>query len=613
MPGIYGLINKGTCYHKKIGIENSNIFRAMTNSMQYESFYHTRQYHDSDLGVYVGWVGLTDSPMNIKPIINRKDGLSLFVSGLIHCEKEIKVEIPQGTSQVVKEYYTIVDKYYNIGEDFLDSVNGLFSGFLIDNHRKKCILFNDPMGIERLFLHEDSERFVFSSEAKAILAGFTETRSFDSIGLSQFLTCGCTLGNKSLFRKIWVLPAGSVVKFVKGKQYQISSYFSKSKWEALEPLPERDFTHLFSETLKGILKRYLIKPSSFGISLTGGLDSRMIMASLKSLEATIPCYTFSSMYRETYDVIVARKIAQLYHYPYKKLVLGRQFLENFENILTKAVVISDGYLGFSGAAELYLNSLARDVAPIRVTGNYGGELLRGIRTFGSSILKGNFLKHDLLLLMEEIIRVFSRMNQMMPVSFTLFIQAPSGYGRYAIERSQVTTISPFLDRDLVELIYRKPISIGTNENISIDLIRQGDPDLLEISTDRGLLGRGGWVSKTYCRMIRETVFKLEYLFGYGTPNILTMISRFGIGHIGERLFNGRHKFQHFKTWIKREIADYICDLLISRNFHTDLDEYIDFFRVKEMLLKHINSKRNYTKEIDIIATLVLTERLLFRH
>ncbi len=610
MPGIFGLVDKTAGLRRRVSISHSETFKTMASVLTYESFYQTKQHCFEDLGVYAGWVG--QDTLSSNAIVDRQDGLSLFISGKPYCEAGDDTEIVNEGPRKGDENLRIISHYSCVGDSFPEKINGLFSGFLIDKRHKQCYLFNDRFGVERLFLYEDDDRVVFSSEAKAILAVIPETRSFDPEGLGQFLACGCTLGENSLFRKIRVLPVGSVLKFVKGKPQGVRKYFNCSAWEELEPLQEKEFLTRFCETLKVVVNRYLKRPSSVAVSLTGGLDSRMIMSCLETPAGTVPCYTFGSRYRETYDVKVARRVAGHCSQPHKVLVLGEEFLSNFQDYLNKAILISDGFLGFSGAAELYLNSLARATAPLRITGNYGGELLRGVRAFKSSIPNGEFLKPEQLACVRKATQKFHRMNQMKPISFSLFVQAPSGYGRYSIERSQVTVLSPFLDNSLVELIYRKPSRFDGEMDTSYAVINKYNPDLLTIPTDRGLLGIESWPVKTARHLFRETMFKLEYWVGDGMPDCLARVSRYGLDTLCAHLFTGRHKFQHFRTWMQRELAGCMRELLLG-DFRTDLDEHIDFSRVKKMLLEHLGGKRNFGSEIDMVATLVLTERLLLQH
>ena len=85
----------------------------------------------------------------------------------------------------------------------------------------------------------------------------------------------------------------------------------------------------------------------------------------------VPCYTFGSMYRETLDVSVGREVAARCHQPHQVLELDAGFVDGIRTVLPEAVFISDGYLGMSGAAELYLNRKARSIASARITGNWG--------------------------------------------------------------------------------------------------------------------------------------------------------------------------------------------------------------------------------------------------
>ena len=47
------------------------------------------------------------------------------------------------------------------------------------------------------------------------------------------------------------------------------------------------------------------------LSLTGGFDTRLIMACLNRAGTTLPCYTFGGMYRDCFDVKIGRKVAAM--------------------------------------------------------------------------------------------------------------------------------------------------------------------------------------------------------------------------------------------------------------------------------------------------------------
>jgi asparagine synthase (glutamine-hydrolysing) len=500
------------------------------------------------------------------------------------------------------ELRRIIEAYRQSPETFPAAISGLFSGIVLDRERARSLLFTDRLGMERIFVYEDEEMFAFASEAKAILAAVSQTRQLDPDGLAEFL--------RSLFRGVRVMPAGTVLELVKGRAPRARRYFDRSSWENVSPLPRGEFLAALGGALEITARKHAAAPPAVAVSLTGGLDSRMILASLDAASGTLPCYTFGSMYRDTYDVRVGRKVASQCGQPHHILVLGEAFVRASPDYFEKAVFISDGYMGLSGAAELYLNGLARQVAPVRITGNYGGEMLRGCRAFSSSRPRGTFLSGDLARRVDEATDAFSAMDEANPLSFALFRQAPSGYGRYVIERSQVTVRSPFLDDAVARLLYRRPTSLSGNDQ-STFLIARRRPDLLSIATDRGLLGRGGPVAKKIRRIHREVLFKAEYLTGHGAPHWMTALTRRNPGQLLERSFIGRHKFLHPRPWVRDGLSGYVREVLLGPDAD-GLASYVDLTRVKTMFEEHVAGERNYWEELDRLLTSALACRVLLR-
>ena len=607
MPGIFGLIDKAGTAGMTGKMNPAEALNVMTEVMHYEPFYESRQDVYEGMGLYVGWVGHSHAN-TLRPVIDPNAGLSLYLAGAPHCNSIGIGRERQALSGAHEQGTAIVGYYEKLGESFPEKIDGLVSGLLVDVKRGQCLLFTDRLGAERIFFYEDSEKIAFSSEAKAILAITPDTRGFDPEGLGQFMTWGCMLGDKSLYRGIRTLPGGSAIRFAGRAVKKQWQYFDRSTWEELEPLQDKAYLERFTSELHRVVNQSARPGCEAAISLTGGLDCRMIMAGLRAPAETIPCYTFGSMYRETYDVQIAGRVAKECHQRHEVLELGPDFLNNFRHYARRAVYISDGYLGFSGAAELYLNGLARTIAPSRITGNYGGELLRGVRAFGPSMPKGGFLKPDLQTIAEASMRACSNMDEMRPASFTLFIQVPANYGRSTIERSQVAVRSPFLDKALVELIYQMPAKLKDSVELSRSVVERLAPELLAIPTDRGLLGSENRSIKAARRLYNEALFKLEYWTGNGLPNRFAWLSHFGLDTAYEHIFRGHHKFQHFRLWLRSELA--FCIKSILSEYPASLNDYFDHANVQKILNDHLAGQANYTEELDKIVTIILAERVL---
>ena len=499
------------------------------------------------------------------------------------------------------------DDYDKRGIAAVTGLNGWFVGLAVDLRRQRCYLFNDRFGMSRLFIHERDDGIYFATTAAALLAAFPETRAFDEQGVAEYLVADCTLGSSSIFKGITILPAGSLWSWDQGRVDR-RTYFNPVEWEQQSRLTVDTFSEELRALLPAVVQRWQ-PPKRAAVSLTAGLDSRMLMSCLNDAPDAYPCYTFGSMYRDTFDVKIARSVAAACRQPHTTFVLGDEFLREFPRYMEEAVGRSSGYLGMSGAAELFLNRQARAVSPSRLTGNYGSELLRGARAFKARVPDWVVWSTGQPAL-RQAVHVFDQAAAVNPVSFALFCQAPhQGFGRRAIESSQLAIRSPFLDNDLARLAYRAPLGRHAGTTACVSVIEHHKPRLLAIPTDRGYLGRGTALTRAVRRGHRELLFKGEYLAGHGMPHTLAAALSMLPGRMPERRLLGYHKFQHFRQWLRAELWACVRDILEEPVPQAEM--FADRSRLSLMLDRHKTGRGNYSAALDQALTLRMTAKQLF--
>lgn len=605
MPGLVGIISNTP----REVIERD--LSIMVNCMMHEPFYTSGILNFDSMMLGVGWVNHEKCFSDCTQVWNETKDVCFIFSGEDFTERgEIGLLKGRGHDCNIEKANYLVHLYEEKGLKCIEKLNGWFAGVIIDLKLRKVFLFNDRYGMHRIFYHEHKNGFYFSSEAKALLAAIPETREFDPKGLGEFLTCGCTLGSHSLYKNISILPLASLLTFENG-EVEKKSYFDVGEWSGQGRLDEKEVSDNIVDLFGEIVKRYTGGYSPVGVSLTGGLDSRMIMASLSTGDGEFPCYTFGSMYRNTFDVKTAREVSEACGQTHQTLILGEEFLKYFQTYLEKAVYISDGYLGLSGAAELYVNSLAREISPVQLSGNCGGELLRCARAFKPEFPRNAFVKPELQTFLRDAQTTFKELETVDALTFALFNLAPSqGYGRLTIQRSQVNHRTPFMDNDLVKLVYQAPSNLLKGLKLTVAIISRYNPNLLEIPTDRGFLCNSSWLKSMIRQHYRKSLIKAEYLSSHGMPNWLATISHLGLSGILEKSFIGRDKFQHFRLWTQKYLADYIADVLIAGS--REMGEFFNLRQVEKMVHEHVTGKQNYINEIDKLLTLTLTKKLFIK-
>ena len=210
------------------------------------------------------------------------------------------------------------------------------------------------------------------------------------------------------------------------------------------------------------------------MSLTGGLDTRMIMAWQRCPPGLLPCYTWGGMYRECQDVTVAREVARACLQPAHVITLGPTFLARFADYAERAVWLTDGCVDVSAAGDVYMNEHARTIAPARMTGLYGGEVLRRVRSFKPVLPTPGLFHPDLLPWFDRARETYATIVDGHPASFAVFRQAPwHHHSNLSLEETQVTIRAPFLDNAIVKVAFRAPEAAATSNDASFRLIRTG--------------------------------------------------------------------------------------------------------------------------------------------
>jgi len=594
MPGIAGFIGRSG------SIPEPELVPRMIATMRHEKFYKSGTSRHATLGVEVGWMAHPNSYADGMPVWNANRDIALIVSG----EHYGSADVPAGDGNTPAQ---LVHAYERLGPRFLEQLNGLFCGVLVDLRASRVVLFNDRYGLSRIYYHERPEGLYFASEAKALLRVRPELRRFDPRGLGEWFACGAPLQNRTLFPGVSLLPGGSAWTQEPGMALRKECYFTPESWERQTALAPAAYAEELKATFARILPRYFEGPERVGLSLTGGLDSRLIAAWAPCQPFKLHTFTFGGVRRECADVTIARRVAQQWQQYHEVIKVNRRLFEEFPVLAQRSVTITDGAQDVTGAPGLFVNRAFRALAPVRLTGNYGDEILRGNIPFRANGAHDGFLTGELAPAIAEAGSTFAAERAGVALSFALFKQVPwYHYARWALEQSQLTNRSPFLDNELVALAYRAPTTGPTPTAVTAQLIAEGNPLLAAIPSDRGLLGGPSRLLRGARALRQGLAIRAEYAFDYGMPQALVTVDRALARLHLEQWFLGRHKFYHFRSWYRGPLAGYVREILLDPL--TRSRSYLDPARVEAIVNNHLSGRRNHTLAIHKLLTAELMER-----
>jgi len=604
VPGIVGLISD------KPPARAKQELARMVDAITHEAFYATGTWTDESMGVYVGWAARKNSFADGMPLRNEREDIVLAFSGDEYPEPGTARRLKERGHALAPNGPSYLVHLYEEDPSFLVGLNGTFHGLLTDRTRGTATLFNDRYGMHRVYYHQSNGSFYFAAEAKAILAVCPELRTPDPRAVGEFVACGCVMENRTLFKDVHVLPPAAAWVFRNRSVESKRTYFQPREWEDQTPLEGDDYYRALRDALSRNLPRYFNGHDRIGVSLTGGLDTRVIMAWRKPAPASLPCYTFGSMFRDNRDVHVARQVSEICGQSHSVIPVGDEFLSRFSHYAERSVYLTDGCVDVGRTSDLYVSERARAIAPTKVVGTYGSEVLQHATMFKPVKLPAGVFSHGLMPYVRQAEATYSGLGGDHPVTFAAFRQSPWWhYGVLALEQTQLTVRSPFLDNDFIRTAFRAPASAATTNDVRLRLIADGSPQLGRLATDLGVGGSSGRLSGAAGRLFQKFTFRAEYAFDAAMPQWLATIDHLCSPLHLERLFLGRHKMSHYRVWYRDALAGYVRSMLLDPL--TLSRPYLETRKVEAMVHGHLRGDRNYTTEIHKVLTLELIHRLFF--
>jgi asparagine synthase (glutamine-hydrolysing) len=492
------------------------------------------------------------------------------------------------------------------GESHLRRLNGLFSGLIIDRVLNSCLLFNDRFGMERLYWHESAGAVLVSSEAKAILRVAQATRSFHREGVAQYLKFGSIAGSHTLFKGITRLPGATAIQVSAGSVTARGRYFDPGEWEGRPAMTAAQYTEALTDTMRSTVPEYLTGQQGIAFSITGGLDTRMILAGMPVDGPTVHCYTFGGLSGETLDQSIGARLAAMCGLTHVSLRVDQRWLETFAKQVDRTVWATDGTAGATTAHEIWLTEQGRALGTVRLTGNFGSEVLRSMSTLKAWTPPVGFLARGFLSDFEACPQAAVSEH---PVTRAAFHEIPCHlYGSFAAGRSQVTFRTPYLDNALVELAYSAPAAARHSPAPSMSVVQRLRPELATIPTDRGVRGRSRRAGSHVHRAWESLRFKLDYLDKEGLPGSLRALDPIlqGLHHTP---LLGRHKYLPYRKWFQKELVAYVTGEAVAAQ---SLGEFLNADSVTRIAEQHASGRKNRLRELNMVLTLSAMQRIIWQ-
>ncbi|CCF84306.1 asparagine synthase-related protein [Nitrolancea hollandica] len=301
MPGIVGYTSEAAPIENRV-----HVVRAMQDLITHGNSYRKNDIFCDD------YVCATRSHSDIiqqEPQPFHESGVYAWLDGEFFNHQELCNQVTQPTTNDAAILATLYQEFDDF--TFLALIDGIYSAALYDSTRQKIHLISDRYGLRYLYWTVQAGSIAWASETKAMLALPTFKSVIDRQAIEEFMSLGYLLEDRTWFDGVELLSPGTVLTWdIQGQRLDCKRrYWS---WHDIQPMngkiDEREVASELGRLFVAAVERRSRATEKIGIHLSGGRDSRAILAAFPDYGHPIHALTFGTHGCD--DVQIAATVAR---------------------------------------------------------------------------------------------------------------------------------------------------------------------------------------------------------------------------------------------------------------------------------------------------------------
>jgi asparagine synthase (glutamine-hydrolysing) len=375
----------GVLYSDSARPVERSLLQAMGDSISHRGPDAEGYWIEPGIGLVHRRLSIIDLNGGDQPIGNEDGSVQVVLNGEIYNYRELRAQLESRGHRfrTCSDTEVIVHLYEERAEQLVDELRGMFAFALWDRRTRRLMLARDRVGIKPMYLYRDSEKLIFGSELKAILAHPGVERAIDVAGLEDYLTFGVIPGARSIFRNVEKLPPAHIVVATAESLNRSPSRY----WQLQFEPDERPTAEQWIEAVQGAVAEsvqlHLVADVPVGAFLSGGLDSSVIVASCADRTAD-PLQTFSIGFRE-------ETFSEL---PFARAVSDQFGTRHVEEVITPdattlldelTLYFDEPFADSSAIPTFHVARLARRSVKVALSGDGGDEAFGGYARYAHDL------------------------------------------------------------------------------------------------------------------------------------------------------------------------------------------------------------------------------------
>tara|TARA_R110002073_G_scaffold72537_1_gene177537 strand:- start:545459 stop:547279 length:1821 start_codon:yes stop_codon:yes gene_type:complete len=418
MCGISGIVN----FNEKSVKEDE--IKVMMQKMKHRGPDDEGIFIDDTVGL--GFVRLSILDLSLaghQPMFSADKKYVIIFNGEVYNYIEIREELKDKYQfKTSTDTEVILTAYQEWGEDCLDKFNGMFSIVIYNIETKELFAARDRFGIKPFYYYQQEDKFIFASEIKSILPLMDNRKANDQIIYDYLLFNRTDHKEETFFEGVRKLQHGSWIK-IKNSSVKTHRWYNLADKIVDKKITPEEYRNLFKESLKLRLRADV----PIGVSLSGGIDSSSIVASLINDFKLNELNTFSAVFGKDEPTDESEFIDE-----FRKIVKNMNFTspdaDSFYNDFEKFIDAHNEPVPDTGPyAQFKVMELASEFVTVTLDGQGADEQLAGYHYFFGSYYIELIRKMKLLKFISENIQFFKKHKSIDALKYFTYYILPSKF------------------------------------------------------------------------------------------------------------------------------------------------------------------------------------------
>ena len=308
-----------------------------------------------------------------EPQLAGSDAVRVLFHGDLHNARELAASTSQRSAPGTTSAAAILRQLYDgSGTELALRLKGAFCAVILDEARQQLVLINDLLGSYPMYWCQGPERFVFSSELRAVLRDPSISPALDPRAVADYIQFGFVFGDRTLAAAVRLLPSASVLTYSwKTGTCELQRYRRVADlFQPRDGVGPDWLERLHSTFDAAVARTQTTNGTPLGLSLSGGLDTRAVLSAVDT--TTKPVSTYTLGVKGCADEVIAARLASIAGTNHRFFELDKRYLSGFLPNVTRMVSLTDGmYLSHGLTEMLALQFLADSDFKILLRGHCG--------------------------------------------------------------------------------------------------------------------------------------------------------------------------------------------------------------------------------------------------